>query len=133
MSQDNVEIARRAIDAFNRRDFDGYDDLYAPDFEWFPAILGIVEGGSFRGREGSEAFLEDINKSWEEFRILADELRDFGERVLLLGRIEGRGRGSGVQVDSAAGLVFDFRDGKISRSHGYLDHDQALRAAAPSE
>ena len=65
--------------------------------------------------------------------MVGDEFRDLGDRVLLLGRTEGRGRGSGVQVDSPIGVVFDFRDGKMSRVRAYLDHGEALRAAGLSE
>ena len=48
--------------------------------------------------------------------------------MLLLGRLEGRGRGSGAAVDSPLGMAFDLRDGGISRIRGYLNHDEALRA-----
>jgi ketosteroid isomerase-like protein len=61
--------------------------------------------------------------------VLTEEFRDLGHRVLALVRLEGRGKGSRVQVDSPLGVVIEFRDGKISRVRGYLDHDDALRAA----
>jgi len=38
-----------------------------------------------------------------------------------------------VPVDSSLGMVFDFRDGLISRIRGYLDHGEALRAAGLSD
>jgi ketosteroid isomerase-like protein len=50
MSQANVEIVKRATDAFNRRDVDVFDDLTTSDFEWFPAMDRLVEAGSYRGR-----------------------------------------------------------------------------------
>jgi ketosteroid isomerase-like protein len=53
--------------------------------------------------------------------------------VVMLGRLEGRGVGSGVPVDSSLGMVFDFRGGMISGIRGYLDHSEALRAAGMSE
>ena len=42
MSQANVEIVKRAIDAFNRRDVEGLVELTTADFKWFPAMPGIV-------------------------------------------------------------------------------------------
>jgi ketosteroid isomerase-like protein len=125
MSQENVETARRGIDAFA--------ELATTDFGWFPAMVGIIEGDSYRGREGIEKSFEDIGSAWEELRLLGDEFRDLGDRVIMLGRIEGRGRGSGVQVDAPIGVVIDFRGGKVSVSRGYLDHGEALRAAALPE
>jgi ketosteroid isomerase-like protein len=53
--------------------------------------------------------------------------------VVMLGRLEGRGVGSGVPVDAALGMVFDLRGGMISRIRGYLDHAEALRAAGLPE
>jgi ketosteroid isomerase-like protein len=133
MSQANVEIVKRAIDAFNRRDLNVYDELWTPDFEWFPAMAGIVDGDSFRGREGMARNYEVLGDIWEEFRVVGEEFRDLGDRVLGLGRLDGRGRGSGTPVDAPFRAVFDFRDGKISRARSYLDHGEALRAAGLSE
>jgi hypothetical protein len=53
--------------------------------------------------------------------------------VLVLGRIEGRGRGSGIAVDAPHALVDDLRNGRISRVQGFLGHNEALRAAGLSE
>jgi ketosteroid isomerase-like protein len=129
-----VEIVKRAVDAFNRRDLvDDYDELFTPDYEWLPAMMGAVEGGSFRGREGIEAYAEMASETWEELRLLPVEFRDLGDRVLCLGRMEGRGRGSGVPVDAPLGAIFEFRNGKISMMRAVLDHGEALRAAGLSE
>ncbi len=133
MSRANVEIVKRVIDAVNRRDLDAYDDLVTPDFEWFAAFPRTVEGDSYLGREGTERYFGEIGDTWEEFRAIAEEYRDLGDRVLLLGRFEGLGKGSGVPVDAPMAVVYDFRDGKISRSRVYLDHGEALRAAGLSE
>ncbi len=128
MSQENVEIAKRALDAFNRRDLlDAYDDFYTPDFEWFPAITGFT-GVSYRGREGLEAYLREINDTWEEFCVRFDEFRDLGDRVVMLGKLEGRGRGSGVPVETPHGVIIDFRDGTVSCMRTYVDHGEALKA-----
>ena len=134
MSRDKVDVARRATDAFNRRDFDGaFAELGTPDFEWYPAITRALDGGGgYRGREGVEKYAADIRENWEELQALPEEFRDLGDRVLVLGRMKGRGKGSGVPVDSPWGGIFDFRGGRISGIRTFLDHDEALRAAGLS-
>jgi ketosteroid isomerase-like protein len=133
VSQENLEIVKRVIDDYNRRDLDAYDELFTPDFELFPALRGTVEGGSYRGREGMERLFDATRDTWEDFRLIADEFRDLGDRVLVVGRVEGRGRGSGVPVDVPTETIFDFRDDKISRARAFLDHGEALRAAGLAE
>jgi ketosteroid isomerase-like protein len=136
MSHENVALAKRAIEAFARRDLDAYDDLYAPDLEWFPAGPLALQGegyAGYRGREGLDTYFRDRRRMWEEIRTVAEEFRDLGDCVLMLGRLQVRVRSSGVTLDSPIGVIYDFRDGEISRMRAYLDHGEALRAAGLSE
>ncbi len=128
-----MELAKRAFEAFNRRDIDGSSDLLTPDFEWFPSLTSALDGGSYRGRDGLETHLGEIRETWAEYRLVADEFRDLGDRVLMLGRQEARGSGSGAPVDAPFGMIVDFRGDKISSIRAYNDHDEALRAAGLSD
>jgi hypothetical protein len=91
MSPDKVDYARRATDAFNRRDFEGaFAELGTPDFEWYPAITRALDGGDgYRGREGVERYAADMSENWEALQAVPEEFRDLGDRVLLLDRAEG--------------------------------------------
>ena len=133
MSQENVEIVKRALDAFNRRDVDAIMELTSSDFTYYPSLVGAVEHRSFSGREGMEQYFEDQRNAWEDLRALPDEFRDLGDRVLVLGRMEGRGKGSGVPIGSPLGTITDFRDRKMSRVRIYLDPAEASRAAGLDE
>ena len=133
MSQDtNVELAQRSIAAFNRGEVDAFAALTTPDFEWSPS-MGAIEGEIFRGGEGIEKYFENLGNAWAKFHILPDGFRDLADLVIMLGRLEGLGKGSGVPVDASLGIVFDLRGGKISRIRGFLDHNEALRAAGLSD
>ena len=61
MSQENVEVVARSIDAFNRAfsrgDLEGFLEFVTPDIEWFPVMGAIDRDGSFRGRSGVEGVL----------------------------------------------------------------------------
>ena len=132
MAPENVAIVRELMGAVDRRDIDTFAGVVTPDFEWFPLFAAHVEGDAYRGREGIEAFLGEVDETWEEFRPMPEEYRDLGDRVLALGRLRTRGRTSGVPNDSPWGGVYELRGGKVSRIRTYLDHDEALRAAGLS-
>ncbi len=127
-----MEIVKRLKTAFNAKDLEAFAALTTPDFEWTTSVMAI-EGEVFWGREGIEKYFERMREVWEEFRGFATECRDLGERVLWIGRLHGRGRASGIPLDVALDVLYDLRDGKISRMHSYLDHGEALRAAGLSE
>jgi len=129
MPQANLDAVERLMEAVDRRDIDAFVEVTTTDFEWFPVFAARVEGDVYRGREGIEAFLGEVDETWEEFRPLPDEYRDLGDCVLALGRLRTRGRGSGVPVDSPWGGVYDLRDGKVARIRTFLDHGEAVRAA----
>jgi ketosteroid isomerase-like protein len=134
MPRDKVDVARRVVDAYNRRDVDGmFADLVTPDLEWWPAVAGAYEGGCYQGREGLERFAAALSEVWEEIQAIADEFRDLGDRVLVLGRQVGRGKGSGAQVDAPLAVILDFRGDRIWRSRGYVDRAEGLRVAGVSE
>ncbi len=132
MSQENVEIAARAADLFNARDIIAFTALTTPDFEWSPS-MGPVEAEIFRGAVGIRAYFASLGESWDEFRIVPESFRVGDQLVLLIGRLEAQGKGSGVPVDAQLGMLFELRDGTISRIRGFLDHGEALRTAGLAE
>ena len=78
-----MDVARRAVDAFNRRDIDGFfAELATPDFEWYPAIVRALDGGGYRGREGVERFAAERSENWEELESVAEESRDLATGCL---------------------------------------------------
>jgi len=131
MSQ-NVEIVKRTIDAFNRRDVEGCAALVTADFEWVPA-LAEIESEIFRGREGIEAYFGSLSDAWGEWHLHGEEFRDLGGSLLVVIRMEARGRGSGAPVAGRQTVIFDLRDGEISRIRAYFDHGEALRGAGLTE
>lgn len=133
MSQENVQTLMRAVRAFDARDIDALTALMTDDHEWFGALLGGVEGGSYRGRAGMERYFSEAEATWEDFRSVVDECRDLGDRVLVIGRLEGRGKTSGVIVDTPFWMISDFHAAKLSRTRAYLDEKRALSDAGLTE
>ena len=131
MSHENVEMAQLSTGRHQPAHVQARYERATPDVEVVSTLFDLE--GSHRGREGIETLLGNIGDTFEEYRVVADEVRDLGDRVLMLARVEGRGRGSGVKVDTPYGTISDFRGGKISRIRTYLDHGETLRAAGLSE
>jgi ketosteroid isomerase-like protein len=128
MSLENVEIVKRGISAYNRRDIGAVYEMATPDFQWVPALVTGFEGKGLRGREEMESYFSEVEETWENYHLVIDEFRDLGDRVVAFGRIEGRGRGSGLLIDTPWACVFEFHNGRMSHARAYLDHDEALRA-----
>ena len=137
MSQENVEIARRAYDAWVRDDLDAFLAELDPEVVWHTAIEGTAEGENmvYRGHGGARQIWKDYRgevfsriESWET------ELLDLGgDSVLRLGRIRVTGRTSGVEMESEFAQHVVMRDGLIVSSRDYLSHADALEAAGLRE
>ena len=127
MSQENVEIVRAAIDAFNRGDVDGAFKDAAPDFEYDQTRAVGLDGGVFN-LEQFQSLLATFTDSWESFTIGADELIDGGEDVVMPFTNVARGR-DGIEVQARGVWVWTIRDGSIVRACLYQKLQEALEAA----
>ena len=62
-----------------------------------------------------------------DVRAEADEYRELDAgRVLVLTRVSGRGKTSGVQIGDLGAELFETHDGKVTRIVTYFDRDRAL-------
>lgn len=128
-----MESCRRAIDAWNRRDLDGWLDQAAPDVEWIPASPAAVEHSVCRGHEEVRQAFTAIWETWEEFRFEETEIRDLGDSLLWLGRVHARGRASHVELDQDFAIHVLGRDDKAIRAEAFLSWQEWLEAAGLSE
>ena len=134
MSQENVEIVKRALDFMGRRDWPGITDLIDPNVELHGSVGGLEEGKILRGYgEISQAFDIEDREVWDEHRIEPREFIDAGDRVVVLHREYQRGKGSGVEIVIDTASIVDLRDGRIVRMQGYIKPGEALEAAGLSE
>ena len=128
MSQENIDLVRRAFDTFNRRDMTAFLDLLDPDVEWVP-ILAVLEGRVYRGHKEVQRWVEELDPDWEFFEVHSEELRDVGDRVLIFGHWRARGRASGVESEQPATWLYEMKGGKVARMHTFTDRDEGLKAA----
>jgi ketosteroid isomerase-like protein len=130
MSQENVEVVRVGIEAWNAGDTDRALSVFDPEIEFRSA----TERKTYRGLDGMARYREDVGAVIEDFHFEDTRFLDPGkDRVVVLYRIVGRGAGSGVPVSREVGSVWQLRNGKILKGEIYLDQREALEAAGLSE
>jgi uncharacterized protein len=132
MSRENVEVIRRAIEAFNRRDLDGWLQDLHPDAEADWSESPGVHAGVYRGRGEIRRFWAEWLDLFEEIVARPEAFIDAGEHVVVPFRIYLRGR-DGIEVDARGASVLRLRDGKIVHGKLYLSQSEALEAVGLSE
>ncbi len=135
MSEENVEVFKRAAEAYNRMDLEALLKDLDPEVEWHSALL-IPFGGEAtvsRGHDGVREVMREVFEVLAEIHLDYSEIRDLGERIVGIGRIRTRGKHSGAVTEMAFGTVTDMKNGKGIRIWTYLDPQQALEAAGLSE
>ena len=135
MSQENVDLVRRLVEAFNRRDMRGLAELSHDDLEFVSVLTAVDAGGAtYRGSETWTSYFAAMNETWDEWQVEDFQVFDGREDgVAGVFRIVGKGKHSGAPVEHEIGLAYRIRDGKVWRMRSYLDPGQALEAVGLRE
>jgi ketosteroid isomerase-like protein len=132
MSQENVELFRRSLDAFNRGEVEAWLATIHPDVTFAP-IRASVEG-AYRGHAGVRRFFDENRETFESFHLTYTDIRDLGDgRLLVIGTLHLRARGSGIETDVPTAAIAKERDGLLIHWRDYGDSRKALEAAGLSE
>jgi ketosteroid isomerase-like protein len=134
MSEANVKTVRDAAVAFNHRDLDAWIEYWTDDID-YRAVEGAPDDhGPIHGRDALRVYAHDWLDTFDDFRQDPIEQIDAGgDKVIVVFRISGRAKVSGVETDLTYSALYTFRDGKIARGREYWTRDEALEAAGLSE
>jgi ketosteroid isomerase-like protein len=130
VSEENVEIIRRTYEAWGRNDRAIFDAIDAeievhPD----PEAYWVGVNRTYRGHDGLREYLRSVYEAFVDYRPEVESFLDPGDKVVTLAIEHGRGRGSGVEVESPrTAHVWTIRDGKAIHLDLYLDRSRALKA-----
>jgi ketosteroid isomerase-like protein len=128
VSRENVELMRRAFEAYNREGPEAIMAFIHPDFETaVPAELS-VEPDTYRGREGLRRYFESFYDVMDEVRFEPEELVDAGDRVVVCVRLTTRARTTGLTAEQRVTQVWTLRDGLAVRADVFLTREEALGA-----
>src|ERR1700730_6462791 len=133
MSQENVELLRRGVEAWNRRELDVGLPLGTPHVEWMPAGPAAVEQTVYRGYDEVRDGIEAVFETWEVFEFQESEVQDLGEATLWLGRVRMRGNASGVELDQEFAIYSVARDGRMALIHSFLSWQGRLQGVGLAE
>jgi ketosteroid isomerase-like protein len=130
MSQENVEIVRRALENWNRGDLEA-------SMEWLDndVVLRAAEGWpetAYHGKRGVQSFYEGFAETVGGQAVI-EELIDAGETVVFRVRARLTGERSGLEGDMQFSQVVTFRKGKAVLIEFFWDHQEALEAAGLEE
>jgi ketosteroid isomerase-like protein len=129
MGDEDVESLRRVYAEWSEGNFRRVTDVYGTDLEWgwsdeFPDLEGVVRESVAR----SERLVRWLS-SWEKWRVEPEDFIASGEHVVVLCRYTGRGKGSGVDVDTRGAHLWTFLEGKAIRLEVFSSRERALEAA----
>jgi ketosteroid isomerase-like protein len=125
MSQENVEVIRSIYDGWLRAET-GTDKL-DPEITMLESTT-LPGAASARGIEAVERYLRSFAQHWEEIRFEPQEYIDAGDHVVVVARLVGRGKKSGVEVTRTWAYVWTLRRHKALSMVGYANRDEALEA-----
>jgi ketosteroid isomerase-like protein len=134
MSQENVELVRRAWEAWRSADLDGLFTFYADDVVWDMTHFREWPDVLYEGHEGARRFLSEWLEVWDAYDAGVEELVAAPDgRVVALAWQRGKGRHSGLVMEMEWAQICTVRRGKVVRIENYDDRSRALEAVGLSE
>ena len=121
-------LALRGYEAFNRGEVDEALALFAPDVVWHTYLVPGPGGGTYHGHAGVRELWADARNIFGDFRNEPERLIAAGDRLVVMVRICGWGKESGVEVEAKIAHIHTFRNGRVVRVQSYEDREEALRA-----
>ena len=131
MSQENVELALRAFDAFNRRDLDAFLALMDDEVE-IVSRIAAMEGG-LHGVDGMRRFWETMFTAFPDYDIEVVDMRDLGDVTLASLRALGHGAGSDVPFEDLLWHASRWRRGKCISWRAFETEGEALEVVGLRE
>jgi ketosteroid isomerase-like protein len=128
MSQENIELFRTGLEAWNRGDYEAIVEMCHPEVEWTFSDRLPDATGHISGKADVRRFFETFTEDWSEISIRAERVADPGPNVVADVAFHARGR-DGIEVSMTFVHVWTVRDGQIVRFRGFGSFEQALEAA----
>ena len=132
MSQENVDIVRHAFAAVNRGDRATAIRYLHPEIV-IDATRRVFNPTTYVGMQGIQQWIADTDEVWEQFGLDVSEYIDASDKVVVIGRLVGKGKSSGAGVEQPIAGIWTLREGCIVRGEiGFTDRGEALEVVGLS-
>jgi ketosteroid isomerase-like protein len=122
-----VELVRRILEALNQANVDAMLARMDRDFEWTPLETSPV-ARVYRGHEQVRHYVEDWLATFDSVRIELEDPTEVADRVVAPVHARGRGRASGLELDTRFCQLWTVRDGTAVAMHEYATREEAIAA-----
>jgi ketosteroid isomerase-like protein len=133
MSDQNVEIIRRASAALDEEGVEALLAYVHPDFEVTTPPSLASEPDTYRGHDGLRRWFGGFSDGLEDVSLEGLAFTPAGDKVLVHTVLRARGRTTGIEVEQQAFILWTLRDGLVSKGEAFAERGPALEAAGLSE
>jgi ketosteroid isomerase-like protein len=125
----NHELVLKMLGAYMTGDEATLRSIIGPESE-VHGDPGILNTGTYYGYAGFRQWVQQWEEAWDEINYELGEMIDVGDSIIVTPvHVVGRGAGSGVEIDSVFGWLYEFRDGRAVRFHVYATVESAIESA----
>jgi ketosteroid isomerase-like protein len=133
MSRENVEVVRRAFEAFRANDFEAWFATLSPNIKVFPNPREPGAKPHYEGREGALEYIRDWYAGWDEYVVEPTQFIEAGDYVVVAARETGTAKQSGIRVEEEFSHVFGLQNGQIVEWRQFGPLKEALEAVGLRE
>jgi ketosteroid isomerase-like protein len=139
MSQENVELIRRASEALTQAlATDNLTqvlrDYLDRDIDWRAAEGAIDDVGGMRGHDAIRRYVEDWRDHFDNLTLAPHEFVEIDdERVMAVQCLSGCAKHTGIETELTFFVIYTIREGRFVKVREYATREEALEAAGLSE
>jgi ketosteroid isomerase-like protein len=129
MSRENVALARRAHDAFNRRDLNAFLAFMDPEVQLTTRFMELEGDPYYRGHDGVREWWRTLLGIFPDFSTEVLEVREHGDSLVMAVRVRGHGVEGGAPFEEVLWQAVKMRDAKATWWRNFTSEAEALEAA----
>ena len=133
MASNNVEVVRGMLEAYGQGGVDAVLPFIHEDFHGEVPPEVSAEPDSYDGPEGVRHYFDLFAEVIDDLAFEPYEFVEAGDRVMVVSRLSGRGKGSGIPVEMESYTVAEVRGDKLASMHAHGSRAAALEALGSAE